>query len=259
VTTARQHPYVLGTSAAEFATLFSAAGKRDREILAVMTSRKVIGSHDAAVSAARALARSAHGAELSIRVADSGVTDLGAGMATVLACEAHRAGKTLAEAAELVDAFRRHTQFSLVPSSLDYLVKGGRATMLRAWIANLLNVRPHVAMIDGVLEVVGKVSASADRAAVIAEHMAARVGARRPAWIGVFHGGAPDLAERLRAALAERFDVRAAWVRPLAPSIYLHMGRRAVGAVVTPLDALPWSPPALPDVAGALGNAQALR
>jgi DegV family protein with EDD domain len=245
VRTAREHPYVLGTSAAEFAAMFHEIARRDRSILAVMTSRKIIGSYDSAVSAAKTLARQPSTAEIEVAIADSGVTDLGAGLATILAAEASRAGLGIARVREVLEQFRSQVMFELIPDTLEYLVKGGRATALRAWIANVFNVRPHAAIVDGELTILGKISASADRGEVIAEHVAKKLGAGRPVWIGVFHGNAPASAERLRASLAQRLDVRYALVRPLSPSIYLHMGPRAIGAAVVPVDRLTWAPPTL--------------
>ncbi len=242
VRTAHVHPHVLGTSAAEFALVFKDLGKRDRQIFAVMTSRKVIGSHDSAISAAKTLARQPASAELEIRVADSGFTDLGAGLATLLAAEALRAGLSTERLADVVEAVRTQAVFQLIPDTLEYLAKGGRATALRAWLANVLNVRPHIAMANGELKILGKVPGSADRGEILAEHMTQQLGGRRAVWIGVFHGNAPELAERLRASLARRLDVKFELVRPLAPSIYLHMGPRAVGAAVVPIDKLPWTP-----------------
>src|SRR5690349_7108042 len=84
VRTAKEHPYVIGTTAAELATLFTEVGRDNEDILAIMSSRKIISSYDAAVSATRTLAKHDRYAKLRIRVVDTTVTDLGAGMICVL-------------------------------------------------------------------------------------------------------------------------------------------------------------------------------
>jgi len=239
VKTAKEHPYVLGTSAAEFISAFTELAQRDPQILAVTTSRKIIHSHDSAIAAVRTLEK--RGApRLDVRVADSGFTDLGAGLAVTLAGEAMRAGRTLDEIATLVDAYRTQARFTLVADTLEYLVKGGRATAIRAFLANMLGVRPLLSMVDGELSIDGKISANKDRAEIIAAHLETAVGAGRPVWIGVFHGNAPERATALAASLEKRFRVLYRCIRPLSPSIYLHMGPGAVGAVVVPVDRLPF-------------------
>lgn len=246
VKTAREHPFVLGTSAAQFTSVFVELAKRDPHIFAVMTSRKVIQTHDSAVAAKRTLEAQAGRGDVEVHVADSGFTDLGAGFAVALAGEAARSGRSMAEAAALVDAYRTSARFTLVADTLEYLVKGGRATSLRAFMANILRVRPLIGMVDGELATQGKISSSGDREEAIAAHMERELGAGRRVWIGVFHGNTPLRASALARSLSSRFRVEYQCIRPLAASIYLHMGPGAVGAVVAPVDALPFEVPAPP-------------
>lgn len=240
VKSAREHPYVLGTSAAEFASVFAELAKRDREIVAVMTSRKIIQTHDSAIAAKRTVAKLPGHDDIDIRVVDSGFTDLGAGLVVALAGEARRAGRTLDEIEALVEAYRIEARFTLVADTLDYLVKGGRATALRAFVANMLGVRPLLGMVNGELATLGKIAGGSDRAEAVAEHMERELGTGRPVWIGVFHGNAPSRASALAASLGRRLRVAYQCIRPLAASIYLHMGPGAVGAIVAPIDRLPF-------------------
>ena len=82
-----------------------------------------------------------------------------------------------------------------------------------------------------------------DPGPLLADAALRRFGEKRPVWIAVTHGGAPDRAARVVAACRRHFDVRFAWVRPLASSIYLHLGRDAVGLFVVPMDGLTQTPP----------------
>jgi len=246
VRTAKVHPYVVGTTAAEFVAMFRELSVSDREILAVMTSRRIIGSHDAAVSAGRTLASHPGSEDVRVAVADSGVTDVGAGLATILAGESRRAGRSLDETAKLVDAYRRHVRFAFLPATLDYLVKGGRATALRAFMADLLRVRPIVGFVDGEVKPLTKVATKIDPAISLSTYVVKELREGRPAWIAVCHGGDPALAEALELELRKRLDVRFAYSRPLSPSIYLHGGPGSLSCAAVPIDALPWQPPTPP-------------
>jgi DegV family protein with EDD domain len=239
---AREYPYVLGTSAAELARCYVELGAYDRgELLVIMSSRKIIQSYDAACSASRTLASQSSDAPLRIRVVDCGSTDLGLGLAVVLAAEAIEAGMGLDDAADLVEAMAACGRFAFVPRSLDNLVKGGKASFLRGWIANLMRVRPLLAFVDGEVQVVGRCGAGDDHPRVVAEWLAAQID-DGPVWIGIAHGDAPADAERLEAALRDLLDVRYCLTRAITPAVYLHAGRRTIGAVVYPLARLPWMP-----------------
>ncbi|MEZ4220325.1 MAG: DegV family protein [Polyangiaceae bacterium] len=248
VQSAKVHPHVLGTSAAEFAATFSELAREDPEILAVMTSRKIINSYDSAVSAVRTLQKQPAFAGLRVAVADTGSTDVGAALATLMAAEARQQGLSLEHVASLLEEYRTQSATAFTVRQLDYLVKGGRATALRAWLAGVLRVLPLLSFVDGEIKVVEKIATSADPVMAIADYLSKRVTPGRPAWIGVFHGNVPTAAQALEDELRKRFDVRYAYSHPLAPAIYLHGGPGCLGGVVVPLDGLSYQPPT-PDIA----------
>lgn len=245
VTHAKAHPHIIGTSAAEFATLARKVASKDREILAVMTSRKLIASHDAAVVGAKSLCDARGFEDLRIRVCDSGVTDVGAGLATALAAAAAADGLSLEAVAALIDSFRANVQLIFTLQSLDYLVKGGRASTLRAFFANVLGVRPVLGFVDGEVSVLGKESTKRPQSTVVAEQLTAKFAAREAVYAAVFHGGAPTEAKLLATELRTRFNVLSLSIRTISPSIYLHTGPGGLGAAVISTKALGFQPKAL--------------
>ena len=207
-----------------------------------MSSRKIIQSHDAACSAVRTFANHSPAAP-QIEVVDTEMTDLAMGLPALAAAQAAAAGLPFAEVAAVARAMAETGRFVFIPRTLDNLVKGGRASFLRGWLATLLRVRPVLAFVDGEPALVDKCSAKDDHVAVLANRLAADVDADGPVWIGVSHGGTPEEAEALATRLRSCFDVRFAIVREITPSVYLHAGPRCLGACVFPLAALPWMPP----------------
>jgi len=244
VNMADEHPYVLGTSAAEIARHCLELAEHDDEILVAMSSRKIIQSYDSARSAARTLESHPVGRNLRIRVVDSTATDLGLGLPILAAAEAGEAGLGVDEAADLFDTITRRGEFVFVARTLDNLIRGGRASFLRGWMAKMLGLRPVLAFVDREPQMVGKVGVKDDHPRVLAEWIAQRIRGR--VWIGVAHGNAPEDAHRTADELRKRLDVVYSIVRPLTPSVYLHAGPRTLAAIVLPLDELPWVPPAPP-------------
>ncbi|MBL8913181.1 MAG: DegV family protein [Archangium sp.] len=230
---ALKHPHVQGTTEAEFVDYFGNLIKKDPELLVVMTSRKLIGSHDAAVAASKKIA----GAK--IEVVDSLVTDVGAGLATLAAVQARAAGLELAKTAAFVRKFVARGRNAFQVATLDNLIKGGRVGAVQAFVANFLNIRPILSVDDGLVTSVAKTSAKADPAEKLTEYLTQKMDAKQPVWIAVSHGRAPEVAERVATRLKEAFPKHEyALVRPLSPSIYLHLGPGAVTAWVYPLDGL---------------------
>jgi DegV family protein with EDD domain len=238
VKTAKQHPHVLGTSAAEFIEIFRLAGKDDRELVATMTSRKIIGSYNGAIAASKVMK------DLRIAVVDTGLTDLGAGLPTVFAGECIRSGMSFEDVVRATERFASGGAFAMIPRTLEYLVKGGRASSLRAFVANLLDVVPLIAFGDGELSAVSRIARAKKSLPIeLATYLASRVGLGRRAWIGVMHGGTPGPAAELADELHRRLDVVFAEVRELQSSIYLHAGPGALAACVFPVDDLGFTAP----------------
>lgn len=243
---AHVHPFVQGTTEADFVDYFSRLLRKahDPEILVVMTSRKLIGSHDAALAAVKKLRESPE-PELRaarIEVIDSQVTDVGAGLITLAAVQARKAGLDLAKTAVFLRRFIERGRNVVAVATLENLIKGGRASSLQGFVANFFDIRPLLSIVDGAVSSVAKISAKAQVPEKLDEFLAARIEPKTAVWLALAHGNAPEKAEAVAARLRERYRVEFTLLRPLSSSIYLHVGPGGVAAFVYPLDGLPFRP-----------------
>lgn len=248
VKTSLKPAFIQGTTEPEFLEYFTRLIQRtkDPELLVVMTSRKLIGSHDAAVAAAAKLKDHAdplvRGAK--IEVVDTLVTDLGAGLLTLAAVQARKAGLDLKAAAAFLRKFAERGRNVIGLATLDHIIRGGKMSGIQGFVANFLNIRPLIGVVDGLVISVAKVSSKIDMAQKLDEYLSERVDKATPLWAGVMHGNAPEKANALAAKLKDRYRCEYVLVRPLSTSIYLHLGPGSVGAFVYPLDGLSFRPPA---------------
>lgn len=249
VRSARVHPYVVGTTAAETVEACREIAREDKDILLVTSSRKVIGSHAAAVTAARLLESQPGTRGINVSIVDSGVTDSATGLAVILAGECQRAGLDLARTTSIVEAFAKSLQLAVVPETLDYLVAGGKAGILRAKVAEWLDRVPLLSFVDGQFQSVGLVSATRPPDGDLVDRLVSKLSRGRRVWAAIGHGGAPQHVAPLARELRAKLDVAFLYVLPLSPSIYLHMGPGARFAAAGAIDDLGWTPK-LPIVEG---------
>lgn len=228
-----KHPVTQGTNESDALGVLSSQARRDPDLLCVMTSRKIIGSFEA-VSAAAKKVPGAH-----IEVVDTGATDVGAGLCTLAAVQARKAGLSLADTATFVRAFAARQRNIIGLHTLEHLIKSGRANFLQGWAANFLNIRPIIQMEDGVIVSAGKVSAKADLPEKLAEQLTAKLERGTSIWLGIAHGNAPEKAAALAARLRDAYRCEYVLIRPLSTSIYLNAGPGALCAFLYPLDGLP--------------------
>jgi DegV family protein with EDD domain len=246
VKTAREFPHAVGTTALEFTQIFSQLAKDDREIVVVMTSRKIIQSYAAATAAARTLSERPQFASTKIAVVDSTFTDLGAGLLAIACGEAKLAHAPMDRVVSALETMAAEGRFVMTVTTLENMVKGGRAGFLRTWIADFLKIKPIIGFVKGEIISIGKMSASGDRCKAIMSDLV-KIGKGRRVWAAISHGGASEEAARLAEELRATFDVAYLISAPLSPSIYLYGGPGSLCAAVLPIDTLAWEPPTPPD------------
>jgi DegV family protein with EDD domain len=143
----RDFPHVVGTTASEFTSTFARIVREDPNVVAVTTTRKVIQSHASAIAAAKVVQERPAFARARIAVVDSMATDVGAGLVSLVAGEAAKSGISLLLAVQTLEAVAARTSLVVV-STLESLVRGGRAGFLRAWLADALKLKPLIGFVE---------------------------------------------------------------------------------------------------------------
>ncbi|MEO8875231.1 MAG: DegV family protein [Polyangiaceae bacterium] len=235
-------PHMVGTTASEFAHSFATLARSDREILSITTSRRVIQTYAASIIAAKTLRQSAEWESMKIVTFDSGFTDLAAGLLVVAAAELSRRGMALEDVVKALETLSSVGRMAIVPDRLDNLVKGGRASAFRGFLANMFEVKPLLGVRDGELRLLRSIRRGEDRLELMVDELA-MVGAGRRVWVAVGHGNDPSRGDQLMKRLEARFDVAYSVVRPLCAATYLHAGAGAVFACVLPIDSHPFALP----------------
>lgn len=246
VKSAKAHPHILGTSAAEFVPMLSQLQRSHSEIFVVVTAKRTIGTYDAALAAARTMQAMGAARGSSIHVIDSGSLDLGTGLVTLFVAGALKEGHHGRELVAAAEAVGRAGKFTFSPRSLDYIVRSGRASFLQAQAAELFNRRAMLGFVNGEAQKLGTISKSGDVVAAITDDLIKHVGRGKAVWCGVMHAAAESEAARLEASLRSAFDVRLSLTREVSAGVYMSVGAGAVGAFVTPCDSMAW--PVSPDV-----------
>ena len=92
----------------------------------------------------------------NVRVIDSANLSTGQGLVVLEACRLAKECTDLDALAEALRAFTTRVEASFLLDRLDYMVKGGRCSMVTALGANLLNLKPCIEVRDGKMVVVKK-------------------------------------------------------------------------------------------------------
>ena len=156
-------------------------------------------------------------------------------------CGIYPAGQLLAEAIELVEAghsiesveqiilerrFDHHIEFTV--ANLDQLQAGGRISSTKAFVGNLLQLRPLFHFEEGKIVPYQTVRTFKKAHSKIFDNLVAIIERRQVTDISLFHATAYDLALEWKQRLESQYDVRVR-IDDLTPVLGSHTGNPAIG------------------------------
>lgn len=212
----------------QFTEFYRKVAKRGETVLSLHVTSKLSGTFDSAVAAARELA-----GEINIVPFDSGAGSAALGMMSREARLLERAGASLQVIIERLYQIRRQVQIVLTLDRLDYARMSGRVGRLQAALASALNVKPIVALKDGVLEMAERVrtrSRALERVLTLLHHRFEG----DPVQAAIVHARDPQSADHLRARVAKMFKVRELITTELSVSVAANLGPGTVGVIMYP-------------------------
>jgi DegV family protein with EDD domain len=214
---------------ADFVEPFKRLTDAGDEIVALILSSKLSGTHDAAVQAKAALPGR------PIDVVDTCSISVGTGLMAQRATEMAAAGATRAQIVAQMLQMRDETLIAFAVDTLEYLQRGGRIGKAQALVGSLLNFKPLLAVQDGEVVPVGRARSRRKALDKMLEMLAHDVQARGSGVkLAVTHAGVPDEAAQVAQALSAEFRTPNVFTCILGPVVGVHVGPGTIGAAVYP-------------------------
>jgi DegV family protein with EDD domain len=189
----------------------------------VLLSGALSGTFGSAQAAVRAAGIS------GIHLVDSRSASLGVGMLALRGAELAESGLPAADIARELERIRQHSGMLLTVDRYDNLLRSGRVSRGKAWLAGMLDVRPILSFDDAgrvvpVDRVRGRDQLVPRVLALLERRLTPRPAAVR---FGVAHAEAPEMAERVRMALIAAYRPRDCFVTLATGVLGTHVGAGA--------------------------------
>jgi DegV family protein with EDD domain len=217
---ARDLPTTSQPAPADFVRVFRDARAEADEVVAVLLSAGLSGTFGSAQAAVRA------GGVSGVHLVDSRSASLGLGMLALRGAELAEAGWRGAAISRELERVRERSGMLLTVDRYDNLLRSGRVSRGKAWLAGMLDVKPILSLdasgrvipvdrVRGRDQVVPRVLALLDRRLT-----------PRPKVVrfGVAHAEAPETAERVRNALVAAYRPRDCFVTLATGVLATHVG-----------------------------------
>jgi len=210
---------------AEFIQAFRNAAQEGDEVIAVLLGSNLSGTFNAAQTATRSAGLR------KVALVDSRSASLGVGLLALRAAELAESGWSAERIAQELQQVRARSGMLLTVDRYDYLLRSGRISRSKAWLAGMLHVKPILSFdAEGKVVPVERVRGTEQvesRLLAILDH---RLTPRpRSVRFGVAHADAPEIAERVRHALVERYQPRDCLVSLATGVLGTHVGPGAWG------------------------------
>jgi DegV family protein with EDD domain len=210
---------------ADFIQAFRDARGEADEVVAVLLGSALSGTFNAAQAAIRAA-----GLE-RIHLVDSRSASFGVGLLALRGAELAESGWTGERIAAELARVRSRSGMLLTVDRYDNLLRSGRISRGKAWLAGMLDVKPILSLDrEGHVVPVERVRGRENVETRVLGQLEQRL-TPRPKVIrfGVAHADAPDVARRIQAALVEKYRPRDCFVALATGVLATHVGPGAWG------------------------------
>jgi DegV family protein with EDD domain len=220
---ARDLPTTSQPAPADFVRVLRDARAEADEVVGVLLSGTLSGTLTSAQAAVRAAGIS------SVHLVDSRSASLGVGMLALRGAELAESGWAGSDIARELERVRSQSGMLLTVDRYDNLLRSGRVSRGKAWLAGMLDVKPILSLDgDGRVIPIDRVRGREQLVPRVLALLEKRL-TPRPAVVrfGVVHTGAEETAQRVRAALVAAYQPRDCFVTLATGVLGTHVGAGA--------------------------------
>ena len=216
-------------SPGQFREVFTELSAAGHQVLCIVISSRLSGTYQSAVEAQRLLP------EATIVVNDSYSVAGGLGLMALTAAEMAAGGHTMEEIVARVEQMKQDMRVYFVVDTLEYLQKGGRIGTAAALIGTLLQVKPILALREGIVQPLDKVRNKRKALRQLLEDFESQVVPGQPVDCMLMHAQAPDEARDLGLEMQKRLRCERMITVEVGAVVGTHAGPGLVGGAICPV------------------------
>ena len=221
--TAKVMPSTSQPSVADFEVLFRKLHNEGYDILAILISEDLSGTISSATQAKKLLP------EASIEIVNSKTLAMALGFVVLTAARAANQGASLNECKRLAEEAKEKCGVVFVLDTLEFLHRGGRIGAAKRFMGSLLNVKPVLAIEDGLIVPVDSVRTQKKALERIIEIIEERTAGHRSVRLATLHANNADTAQAILDEAAARINPVEKVFSEVSPVIGTHAGPGAIG------------------------------
>ena len=210
-------------SVPDFEAVFAELAKDADGIAAILVSDELSGTLNSARMAKESLP------DVPIEIVDTRSVSAQLGFIALAAARAAAAGADLQTVADTARAMIGHASVYFVVDTLEYLHRGGRIGAASRLFGTALNLKPLLAIKDGIVQPVTKVRSRRKALATLLQILDEELAGKERIQMAVLHIAAPEEADRLAEQLVTRYHPAEMIHTECGPVVGTHAGPGTLG------------------------------
>jgi DegV family protein with EDD domain len=220
---AKVMPSTSQPSVADFEVLFRSLHEEGYEILAILISEELSGTISSATQAKKMLP------EAKIEIVNSRTLAMALGFLVLAAARAANQGASLMECKRLVENALDKVGVIFVLDTLEFLHRGGRIGAAKRFMGTLLNVKPVLAIENGLVVPLDSVRTQKKALEKIVELIDEKTRGQKNIRLATLHANNPDTAQFVLDMAMDMIPAVEQVFSEVSPVIGTHAGPGAVG------------------------------
>ena len=221
--TAKVMPSTSQPSVADFEVLFRKLHQEGYDILAVLISEELSGTISSATQAKKLLP------DANIEIVNSKTLAMALGFQVLAAARAANQGASLEECKHLAEDARDRCGVIFVLDTLEFLHRGGRIGTSKRFMGTLLNVKPVLAIENGIIVPLDSVRTQKKALTTIIDIIEERTKGKKNIRLATLHANNAEIAQGVLDEAVKRISTIEQVFSEVSPVIGTHAGPGAVG------------------------------
>ncbi len=223
--TAKSMPTTSQVSVVTMQKVFHDLVESGYNVLGIFISSKLSGT----IQSAKQGMESLGSASEKITIVDSHSTAMAMGFQVLEAARAAEQGAGILECKTLVEKARTHVGVYFAVDTLEFLYRGGRIGGAQRFIGSALNLKPILALKDGLVEAEDRVRTKSKALDRLIELAAKQIGTQSNVRVATLHANAEIEARDLLKRATKEFNAVESVLSTVSPVVGAHAGPGTVG------------------------------
>lgn len=222
-------PHTSLPSPAQIVEFYKSIAQKGESILSIHVGSKMSGTYDVVRSASAELA-----GELDVHPFDSGNGSAGLAFMCKEARLLSNAGANIKSIISRLEEIRDQITVVFAIDNLEFARMNGRVSSLQEKVVSLLQIKPIIALRDGLLEIAERVRTRKKSIDRIVDLVYKRIGTQKVN-IAIVHAQNPDTADVLLNLVREKLKIEEYIMTDLSISVAANLGPGTVGIIAYPV------------------------